>query len=329
MQINSINFLNYSASLCQKSSSNPIFNVKNIAFKGDDELCYEDFKRQLSEKYPNKSFDEVAKYVISNRRNLIGSGNFSKVFTIPNIDNYVIKASREQRRLLQKILIKYNLVPVVDIVPNHNFGQPIARDGDLISVLKKVEGEQYSFYKYAKLKGDERLMCIGKFASDIAMMADFPLESYVDFAKKIKYLNENVVGYVFDYFNSNNLLIDKAKKEINIVDLTNPLELITIKPYKSDERHMIFSLLQMGSHCNFYKSLDPYEKYDLRKNSCEVIRKCRQGAKIAGLKKTDNNPYIVNSCTRNNLEEIMNIRDWHDKIDEFSVLYKDVLNEQI
>ncbi len=133
-----------------------------------------------------KPTDELVKKVVSDDKNYINEGRHSAVYNIPHMPQYVLKINKSthDRQIIKKVA-----------------GEP----------LQGIEKQYtYSYIDSAAPEDGQR------FLKQTIELSELPLESYHDFAKKIKAINKK--GYTLDVINPNNVLFDRKKKELNPVD---------------------------------------------------------------------------------------------------------------
>ena len=185
------------------------------------EICgsYSDFMTQLKKYYPNMSLKKLAlktKWF----SNSIGEGRESIVYDIPNIDDYCIKIKKDAKLGLFK-----KTKPLQETKNDFyglNFGQPIADNGEGISILLKTKGETYGIKDWIKCYSSQKTPTqaeLDKYVNeDMARLSEFPQSSFDDFMKRVS-LIKNVSRRHLDFFNPNNFIIDYKNKKINVVDV--------------------------------------------------------------------------------------------------------------
>ena len=173
--------------------------------------------RELASKIPNgvdiRDLLENAK----TRKNIIGSGANSVVYNIPQLDDYVLKVLNSEDA---------NTIFENEFPEDVNVGQPIWQDPENPRhlVLKKVEGKEHSipnwnttiwdparFSPLPVTKEQATLFC-----KQVDELAKFPQTAFDELAQKAKMLDEK--GYKIDSINPNNLIVDKEKEKIHIID---------------------------------------------------------------------------------------------------------------
>lgn len=192
--------------------------IKNILYLPDifsptmKTGSYEDFIAQLKKIYGDISVKNFIK-MIKKDSNCINSGRESRVYTIPNIENYVIKESFKPKTKDFKE-VKNNFY-------GHNFGQPVADNHNGLQILLKNKGEPFSVKNWADYYSGEKKLTkedAEGFLASLKELSSFPQESFDDLAKRISFAYRRLLKSV-DCVNPNNYLIDTKNKSINIVDL--------------------------------------------------------------------------------------------------------------
>lgn len=207
------------------SPNKPIPKPSELVYIPDgfikQEICgsYSDFMTQLKKHYPNMSLKKLAlktKWF----SNSIGEGRESIVYDIPNIDDYCIKIKKDAKLGLFK-----KTKPLQETKNDFyglNFGQPIADNGEGISILLKTKGETYGIKDWIKCYSSQKTPTqaeLDKYVNeDLARLSEFPQSSFDDFMKRVS-LIKNVSRRHLDFFNPNNFIIDYKNKKINVVDV--------------------------------------------------------------------------------------------------------------
>lgn len=248
----------------------------NDVFEKQTKHVFDEMVEEIKNKRPNIPIDKVF-YNAIDKKNLLGSGTFAKVYSIPEHDDYVIRIAHNTPRISTLL---HPIKATKDEFPNDNFGQKIADNGHGITILKRVYGSVHGFTNPSEK--DDDAMFLPEHAklilSQIEELATFPLKSYEEFALKIKRINEST-DFRLDFANANNLLIDKPNKKINIVDLSESKDVIELQDCKQDSSDMISLLLNAVFHRKVYEKLLTQEQKDaLIKNSKIVINKALTAA---------------------------------------------------
>ena len=220
------------------SPNKPIPKPSELVYIPDgfikQDICgsYNDFMAQLQKHYPNMSLKKLALKIKWFSKN-IGEGRESMVYNIPNIDGYCIKIKKDAKLGLFKETKP--LQETKNDFYGFNFGQPIADNGEGISILLKTKGESYGlkdWYQCYAMKKKPTQAELDKYVNeDMARLSEFPQSSYDDFMKRVS-LIKNVSRRHFDFFNPNNFIIDYKNKRINVV-------------YVGKRTHIDFEILPM------------------------------------------------------------------------------------
>ena len=154
-------------------------------------------------------------------QNLLGKGANSEVykFSAPSMSNWAIKIDYDKRNRVAPDF-SAQLTRVEDEFPNINKGQVIAKIGDRISILKRIDAEPHSIKFWSTRRGEKNFDITKeeaeKFYDDVIKIASFPQESFNQYAGEMKEWHDK--GYKLDSFNPNNFLINYKKKQIHIID---------------------------------------------------------------------------------------------------------------
>lgn len=265
------------------------FNTFKGRSRTADSLCRDTFERkenksfaaflqQINTLYPFKKPEEILAAAVK-EENAAGSGCWSDVYFIPEAPDYVLKVNHNIKPFE---IAKYKMQQIPDEFPFDNFGQKIADNGRGAYILKKADGVMLGF-KNPGEPGRPNAEDAQLVLAQIKSISQFPIESYINLASDLKKINQSKT-YRIDFSNANNMLIDYAKKEFNIVDLTEKSEMKELKNISHDVNDMISLLVNVCFHGSVYEKLPSNEeKEELKKYSKMVINKCREAAKAAGL----------------------------------------------
>lgn len=179
----------------------PIRYCQNIAYKKNEDIIklFNDLK--MSE---GSFVDECMKH------NHIGYGQEGIVYDIPfkDFDGFVIKISHD---FFNNQIIK-PISKVNDNFKYKNFGQPVAKIGEMISILKKAEGIPLD-----RLSDSNSENLAEEVKKYYAKLSTIPQKTFDEFVSNIKFMNNN--GYYFDGGNSGNVLYDVQTQRFNIIDI--------------------------------------------------------------------------------------------------------------
>lgn len=147
-----------------------------------------------------------------NPENIVGQGANSIVYNIPYLDDYVLKVLNKDDP---------NKIDMNEFPSDVNLGQPVWQDENnpRLLILKKIEGKEHSIPNWSRTVGVPLLVTkeqSTKFAQQLLTIASFPQVAFNQFAKDVKVLSDK--GYKLDSINPNNLIVDKEKQQIHIID---------------------------------------------------------------------------------------------------------------
>lgn len=168
------------------------------------------------------------------KENVLGKGFTHTVFSLDDNKGYVLRARTDS--LNRPIdFSNYSIIDVQDKSLEANYGQAVAKivSSDIskptFEVMRKQEGfacgnpPSTAIYEEetGKLKaGELSYEAIERkehYGRTMRVLAQMPQETYDELVKNLASLDD--MGYKFDYYNSNNFLIDEKNKKINIIDL--------------------------------------------------------------------------------------------------------------
>ncbi|MBQ4078708.1 hypothetical protein IJD15_05960 [bacterium] len=147
-----------------------------------------------------------------NPENIVGQGANSIVYNIPSLDDYVLKVLNKDDP---------NKIDMNEFPSDVNLGQPVWQDENnpRLLILKKIEGKEHSIPNWSRTVGVPLLVTkeqSTKFVQQLLTIASFPQVAFNQFAKDVKVLSDK--GYKLDSINPNNLIVDKEKQQIHIID---------------------------------------------------------------------------------------------------------------
>lgn len=237
MNINAISSLNYIG------NSNKIQNRQSFKGKGISDT----FEKTVSpaEEAKNEAIKwlEETNYILNHlaatladRRNIIGEGYTHIGVSIPENDAYIFRINRTN---FPKGEIKdYKITDVEDKDLTVNIGQPVAEirvksTGSLlpatIQVLKRQKGEPVGIKPASAIyiedteklrEGEIPYNDISRkenYERTIHKVAQLPIEAYEKLIEDLNISAQN--GYKFDYYNSNNILVDDEGKSLGLIDM--------------------------------------------------------------------------------------------------------------
>ena len=216
MQNMRIDFAKIKAPCVQKAVKLSTEQLKTLRYLPDEFLpaqkigSYEDFLKKIRTVYGKIGLKRPIKKC---KNYELGYGNYSRVYGIPGVDDYVLKVNHKTKLGL------FNKVPPLEKLKNdlyaYNFGQKIATNRHGVSVLLKTEGKPYSlpnwidFYNSAETEGNYRIKNIDAeyfLNENLSRVAKFPQESFDRFAKKV-YFFDKIGGFYETIFENQIILL--------------------------------------------------------------------------------------------------------------------------
>lgn len=254
------------------------FSGKNVA----NNVYWQDFCHQFDKKFPDCSIEDVLKKSFMDINNRLGKGENKIVFNIPNMDDYVgayLKrtVSNEASNEASKLKAVFNPYP------KYYFGQHLAESDNFV-LMKRIPGEHHSvtggYQKFItnSLAPEDATIFMGK----LKVIEAFPVESYVDLAEQLKYLNGKNAR--IDIMSPNNIMYDKSKKTFQIIDLHADQEMFaSLKPLKNSVSDLKCLLLDVLCYKKYLSLLGDHDVSEVIKLSKSIFDKINKSAKIANL----------------------------------------------
>lgn len=216
-------------------------------------------------------------------KNIIGTGANSTVykFTHPKMQNWAIKVDKKH---LQETQSSQEILEIKDEFPNINMGQEIATIGKNIHILKRIHGKPHSIKDWSINRQNKTPISqqeASSFLEDIQKISDFPQESFNNYAKKLKILDEN--GYKADSFNPNNYLIDYKNKELHIIDAYK----YDVDAHMNTKYDLFCPLVDYPNYERFYNVMSPEQKEKYIKTTAIINEKCTKAAEHIGLNNSE------------------------------------------
>lgn len=264
-----------------------------VSFSGKTDIInplWKTFCKEVEQNYKNKTINTVISENFSKKENKLGEGFEKIVFKISKIDDYVGAFLKES-----KTPENAPFVGIKDPLPKFYFGQPLGGNDKYI-IMKRIYGSQHSiddwWHKFSGVSLYDRMLNQNDakiFLEKIKKIKDFPMESYIDLAKQVKYLTDNNIK--MDGGNPNNLMVDNIHKKFQIIDLLNNVPMYnSIKPKLNSTLDMVNVLVDALFQSEYLKVLSKNDAEELKSATKIVIEKC----KIAGDKEhLSNDPKIV------------------------------------
>ena len=255
----------------------------NVSFRGngaefanwmrENEFCLHDIQRMICDE------------------NLIGAGNYSTVFSIPECDEYVLKVSNYDVDSIKTADLSQARLKINDEELGINIGQKVAAIEIPtifpmpmeIQVLKKQAGESVGVQPPETIKENEKsyedYSRKEKYERTIHKLAQLPVESYEQLLSD--FVEADRLGYVFDYLNSNNLLVDEENKKINLIDM----EKYGLAGNLSGLLYSLTNAQYYRTYCDkYYMPVSEAQREQATNDTIEIIKKFTLAMKKQGLK---------------------------------------------
>ena len=243
---------------------------------------FADFLQKARESGLNKSEDYLKNCIDAN---ILGTGANSKVykFTNPLMKNWAIKIDTKHGDFMESF--SKPLQQVEDEFSGLNMGQEIAKIGDRVHILKRINGKPHSIPDWSThrrskvpIKQEEA----GDFLSDVKKIAGFPQEAFNEYAKKLKVLDEK--GYKADSFNPNNYLIDFEKQHFYIIDAYK----YDVDAHLNTKYDLFCPLVDYPNFERFYQVMDDAGKAEFLSTTKTLFDKCTIAGENQGLNTSEN-----------------------------------------
>jgi hypothetical protein len=235
---------------------------------------------------PHQSFEEFEKFAkqtdfLKNlseyvkEQHLVGEGKYHKVYSIPQNDTFLIRIKRNH---IDDIHKGYPLIKSPNPFPHKNLGQKVAEIGKNIEIIIKQDGipnglEDRDNYKLknAPLPKEK----VPEVISKLQMVSQMPQNTYNTLANEVKTICKG--GYLFDFYNPNNILIDNEKKALNIVDIDPyPSSNIAKKIFRhTSSNQLLMALFDTSIFLRAYKAANPEEKLQMQQLGQSIQKKVK------------------------------------------------------
>ena len=271
------------------------------------ELSYEAFVKFLHEVYPDiavKNIDEAASKLIKKIIKPDNKGHFggrNELYHILDSEKFTVRRRIGSNELGGKLQPPDKL-----LYPELNLGQPIAKIGNDIEVLRKVEGEPIG--SPMDVRKEARSSVSSNYVSPVEMLwnevkfygqdvsieklnklSQVPQYAFDELAETIKYIRNNGKGHVFDRGDANNihLFIDKTtgKYKFNILDDLFAIQDHKLfpkeRPWDGSVEDMAYAMIRFnGSEIypgfgftKFEQEIEKYNKIILEKSILSGLKK--------------------------------------------------------
>lgn len=282
---------------------------------------YEMYLKQIHSAYNKQSVLKIISENI-NSNTKIGSGFSADVYRDRQISDYLYRIERNRFKPQTSFNIELQGINTSPDVPN--FGQPVATNNNGLNIIKKVNGKSHSIPNWTQrilgmFNRNENLSHseIRYIIDETQEISSYPEKSFEQLARKIKMLSLNSENEI-DFFNTNNLLIDKPNKTFNIVDLW---EKSTVGGNGTDSVVALF--LDPLMHNEVLSALGQKDKKTFIENGKIIIEKILNSCEKAGLKR--NQDYVSGAYTKFDNKRHC---DWAaPRFDEFKYTFRDDLKE--
>lgn len=271
---------------------------------------------------------EQAVVEIMTEKNLLGKGKEKDVYKIDSLPGYVLCVMRDKYNPEKPISPFYQCCPQLGTT---EFDSPIIMNDDGMYIKKYTKGTSHSLpNRIVKNHGIEPLnhddvVC---FISQLETLSSFPIQSFINFAKKLQVLNKNRIR--IDSNNPNNLLIDSGMKTINLIDLNSDDNKIPdgiIRPVNglSD---MESALCDSMMYLKLYDTASDDDKIRMDEYAKIIIKKCSIASKVANLGNFPNNTLVYFDSIDKELP-VKTGKTRLQKYEDFRNHFKKIVSEEI
>lgn len=243
------------------------FSGKEAAMK--DSQSYDNFKKWAEE----TDFLSRANDIVQRTGKILGRGFEGTTYEIPDTDNWVIKEYK-RCNLIESDTKEPEIFEIDDIAPELNIGQTIARihvpAGNsrychLYYIMKRQKGDNYGV-SYTETDSIDKYTT-AKHLKSLKIAAELPQTSFDKCVRDTEYITKR--GYLIDYINPNNLMIDTDKQQINFIDINDKLN-------RTSNQHaeVLFSILDSQFGSNFRANAEASkEKAEAEKAAKTIVDK--------------------------------------------------------
>ncbi len=263
-----------------------VLSADTVSFSGKSiNPLWDDFMKQYNGVYKNKRLEDILNLMISKNENKLGEGQKKKVYSIDGINDYVVAFLKDKKLKTNTAFVAYK-----DPFPGFNFSQPVGGNNSNIIIMKKIPGTTYGLKDWSSkftscaLNNEKITLNDAKtFLTQLENVEKLPLDSYIDLAKQVKFLNDKKLK--IDMFNPNNILIDMNTNKITYFDLfdVDPSKFYTIKPEINCIQDMVSILTDSLLHAQYLKVLPNEDKLKLNLITRSIANKCDIAGKKVGL----------------------------------------------
>ncbi|MCM1009762.1 MAG: hypothetical protein NC390_02640 [Fusobacterium sp.] len=186
-------------------------NYNSFSF-GGARLAHQSFENFRDYAVKNNFLENFPQLI--NPDNFVNEGRFNTVYRIPDNPDFLLRVKK-----IPQPKNNAGFGPVVDVFPNLNVGQEIARLNDDVTVVIFQAGKPCGIRHHV---GDMLFPVnqndIKQFLNYIETISSFPQRAYDDFVEEAKIVSK---PKRIDWFNPQNVLYDEANKCFNIVDISD------------------------------------------------------------------------------------------------------------
>lgn len=182
----------------------------------------------------DNNFTQSSAKDVFSQENLLGKGFSNSVYKIDGNDDFVLRVTKCAKNHDELDLSKYDLQDTEDKKLKGNYGQCIAvlkgnsAEMPKIEVLRKQKGITNANPPTSVIYNEDGSLRPGEapyearerkehYAQCLQILADMPQEAYDKVVKQLSEIGE--LGYKFDYYNSNNFMLDAENGNIGMIDL--------------------------------------------------------------------------------------------------------------
>lgn len=244
-------------------------------------FSFQEFSRLIKELKITEPKDFYANCI---EQNLIGTGANSKVykFSDSRLKNWVIKVNTKHGGIENNIAT--SIQEIADEFIGVNMGQEIAKLGENVTILKRINGKPHSIENWSAHRSQSREITkemTATFVDDVKKISDFSQETFDSYAKKLKLLDDK--GYKADSFNPNNYLIDYNQREIHIIDAYK----YDVDAHLNTKYDLICPLFDYPNFEKYYQIMDDLQKKEILSSIRKINEKCTIASEKVGVSSSE------------------------------------------
>lgn len=249
---------NLSNSYHISSKNKPAFKGVRLAHQNFEE--FEKFAKQtdILNNLPN----------ITQPWNYIGEGRSHIVYAIPGNNVFLLRINKKHFDDIHK---KNPLTKSQNPFPEINIGQKVGQIGQYIQVIIKQKGFSNGLPNRMYLDSYKPTpqQMVPLYIENLKTVANIPQKAYNNLAEEIKTVTKK--KHFFDFYNPNNILIDKQKQEFNLVDVEPCVTKIRNYINFCSSKNLFLSLIDNYFMPNVYESASK-EEQKMIKELCKTIK---------------------------------------------------------